>query len=124
MPNLRELAESHLAITLEGDFGLPVNLIGPDGIRYNDLIGQVIFDIRRLNPETGEEMTVSTPVVTLRRSSLSRIPKAGEKWIVEIPETPSTTADKKQYIISPTRAPEGGASIGFIRLYLQDVEQS
>jgi hypothetical protein len=122
--NLRELAEKDLGRTLEGDWSLPVNLIDPDGVRYNGLRGQVLFDIVRVNPETGEEVTVPTPVVSLRRSSLVRIPLPGENWIVETPGAPSETAPMVQRVISPTRPPEGGASIGFIRIYLQDVEQS
>lgn len=122
--NLRERVERDLAITLEGQWSLPVNLIGPDGIRIDGLRGQVLYDIVRLNPDTGEDVVVNTPVVTLRRSTLARIPLAGENWLVEIPETPSETATMRQYVISPTRPPEGGASIGFIRIYLQQVEQS
>jgi hypothetical protein len=99
-------------------------LIDPDGARYDGLRGQVLFDIVRVNPETGEEVTVQTPVVTLRRSTLARIPAPGENWIVEIPATPSEAAAKVQHVLSPTRPPEGGASIGFIRLYLQAVEQA
>ena len=122
--NLRELAEKDLGASLEGEWSLPVNLVDPDGVRYDGLRGQILFDIVRVNPETGEEVTVKTPVVSLRRSSLARVPEPGENWIVEIPETPSELADKIQHVLSPTRPPEGGGSIGFIRLYLQLVEQS
>lgn len=122
--NLRELSEKDLGRSLEGEWSLPVNLIDPDGARYDGLRGQVLFDIVRVNPETGEEVTVQTPVVTLRRSTLARIPAPGENWIVEIPATPSEAAAKVQHVLSPTRPPEGGASIGFIRLYLQAVEQA
>lgn len=121
--NLRVIAEQDLAVTLEGDWGLPVNLVDPDGVRYDDLQGQVLFDITRIDPATGESMAVDTPVVTLRRSSLQRIPVQGERWMVEIPDKPDPDAPKVQYFISPTRALEGGASIGFIRLYLQKAIQ-
>lgn len=122
--NLRELAEKDLGRTLEGEWSLPVNLVDPDGVRYDGLLGQVLFDIVRVNPETGEEVTVQTPAVILRRSSLARVPAAGENWIVEIPNAPSVSAPKIQHVLSHTRPPEGGASIGFIRLYLQAVEQA
>lgn len=121
---LRERVERDLAVTLEGKWSLPVNLIDPEGTRTDGLRGQILYDIVRMNPETGEMTTVSTPVVSLRRSSLSRIPAPGETWLVEIPETPSETAPMIQFVISPVRPPEGGASIGFIRLYLQELEQS
>ena len=128
--NLRERAEADLFVSLEGAFGLPVELIAPDGtsitLSENDgetLVGQVLYDTVRINPETGEDVVVNNPVVTLRRSSLSRIPVAGEKWVVKIPTTPSVAADKSLFVIDPTRPPESGASIGFIKLYLRKAQQ-
>ena len=128
MTNLPELEESDLELTLENDWGLPVELTSPAGIK-DTVLGQVLFDFLKINPETGEPMTVSDPVVVLRRSSLlsaafAAVPQPGENWFVRIPTSPSETATKADYIISPTRAPEGGASIGFIRIYLQKAEQS
>jgi hypothetical protein len=129
--NLREQIESDLSRTLEKEYGLPVVLIDPDGntieVSQNDgqpLVGQVLYDTVRINPDTGEEMIVNNPIVSLRRSSLSRVPQAGENWIVKIPTDPSTTAAKEDFIISSTRPPEGGRSIGFIRLYLQRAKQT
>ena len=122
--NLREQAESDLSFTLEGAFGLPVTLIAPDGSIQDDLVGQVLYDTVRINPETGEEMVVNNPVVVLRRSSLDRIPLPGEKWIVKIPVDPSITATLEDFMIDETRPPEGGRSIGFIRLYLRRAQQS
>lgn len=131
MVNLREQVESDLSFTLEREWKLPVVLIDPDGntidTSLNDgetLGGQILYDTVRINPTTGEEMVVNNPIVSLRRSSLSRVPLPGEKWVVKIPTTPSTTAPKEDFVLSPTRPPEGGRSIGFIRLYLQRVEQS
>jgi len=121
--NLREQIEADLAESLENpdDYGLPVILISPDG-EVQDLNGQVLYDTKRVDPETGLDMIISTPVVTLRRSSLTRIPLAGEKWAVRIPETPSSTATKTTHAIE--RAPEEGKSIGFIRLYLKKAVQT
>jgi len=128
--NLRETAEKDLATTLEGEWSLPVRLCSPDGVWYDRtsdnrlLVGQVLYDIVRLDPDSGDKVTVSVPVVTLRRSTLTRLPEPGENWIVEIPESPYPLAPKVQYVLSPTRPPEGGRSLGFIRLYLQQVEQA
>lgn len=132
MANLRALIETDLKMTLEGDFSSRVNMIGPDGTRYEstvdgrDLVGQVLYNTVREGESFGTigKIVLDTPVVTLRRSSLTRIPAAGEKWIIEIPESPIANAPFVQYTFSPTRPPEGGAAIGFIRLYLQAVEQS
>ena len=150
MPDLRALAERDLGVTLKGDWSTPVGLIGPDGVRQSTT-GQVLYDMVRFNPENGERVVVKNPVVTLRRSSLSPIPIAGESWIIEIPvdlaimndsftrqfddqsgnldsyggiDTVTATYDATaKYTLSPSRPPEGGASIGFIRLYLQALEQ-
>lgn len=131
MTNLREIAESHLATSIEKEWGLPVKLVSPDGVIIEtsvhtgeDLKGQVLYDTVRINPDTGEEMVVGNPVVVLRRSSLSRVPESGEKWIVKIPTSPSESATLEDFIIDPSRPPEGGRSIGFIRLYLRRAVQS
>jgi len=128
--NLRVQAERDLSVTLEDPdgFGLPIVLIDPDGIVYEksandpdqDLSGQIIYDTRVVNPETGLEMIVHKPVITLRRSSLSRIPVGGERWMARIPETPDPTAAKVLHTIE--QAPEDGKAIGFIRLYLTRAE--
>jgi len=130
MTNLRELAESDLLDTLEGDWGLPVELVSPDGVEYKtsandptkDLVGQILYDTIVQNPDTGSEMVLHKPVVTLRRTSLARIPVSGELWWVRIPLTPSYTAQKVGFLLE--QATEDGGSIGFIRLYLQAAEQS
>jgi len=104
-----------------------VNLISPEGVRTDGIRGQILYDITRMDPETGETIVVGTPVVSLRRTTLearARIPAAGENWFVEIPVRPDELAPKQQMVLSPVRPPEGGRSVGFIRLYLQQVEQS
>lgn len=129
--NLREKAEADLQVSLEGAWGLPVVLIDPAGNRIDTsentgdpLTGQVLFDTVRVNPDTGDNMVIGNPVVTLRRSSLSRIPAPGERWLVKIPASSSTTAALDDFIIDSSRAPEGGKSIGFIRLYLRRAKQT
>lgn len=130
--NLREKAEQDLGKTLEGEFFLPVVLTDPDGVQHDTnqntgdpLGGQILYDIVRENPDsiTGERLVINKPVVTLRRSSLARVPLAGEKWLVRIPVDPSTTATLADFMIDQSRPPEGGRSIGFIRLYLMRAVQ-
>jgi hypothetical protein len=128
--NLRELVEHDLSDTLEGDWGLPVELVDPNGVLYTksandptlDLVGQILYDTTVQNPDTGAEIVVHKPVVTLRRSSLIRVPLSGELWWVRIPLTPSYSATKVGFLLE--QATEDGGSIGFIRLYLQAAEQS
>jgi hypothetical protein len=124
MPNLRELCESDLAVTLEGDFGLPVELIDPDGVKYTGIEGQILYDTVTVNPDTGEPMVVNDPIVTVRRSTLVRVPLPGEIWMVRIPTIPSRTAPLEDFLLSPSKPPSAGGSIGFIQLFLRRAVQS
>jgi hypothetical protein len=131
--DLRAIIEADTYETLEGDFGLPVELLNPtDGIRQTnsvnnpteELMGQIFYETMNMRPETGLDIVVHKPWVSLRRSSLERVPSAEDydDWIVRIPIRPSRTATKVSHRIH--RPPEGGESIGFIRLYLEKIEQS
>jgi hypothetical protein len=127
---LREKIESDLAVTLEGHFKLPVVLIDPDGVKYDksandpelDLVGQILYDTRVEDPETGGEIIVHKPVVTLRRTSLTRVPQPLEKWVVQIPIRPFYDDPKVSFVLE--RPSEEGGAIGFIRLYLTRAEQA
>lgn len=128
--NLRETIESDLLESLESDYWLPVVLIAPDGVIYDksnndptkDLGGQVLYDSTVTDLESGMDLIVHKPVVTLRLSSLERVPLDGEKWAVKIPISPSTTADLKTFLMERPTEPQN--SIGFIRLYLMEMDQS
>jgi hypothetical protein len=120
-----------LGKSLEGDFGLPVELITPDAVIINTrqsdltpLVGQVLYNSKDVDVDTGLPIVVNNPVVTLRRSSLSRVPVAGENWVVKIPKNPSETDTLIDFGLDPSRPPEGGQSMGFIKLYLRLIEQS
>ena len=110
-----------LEFSLEGEWGLPVELVSPAGFEYTGLTGQVLYDTVREDPATGAQYVDHNPVVTLRVSSLDRVPVSGESWAVRIPTTPSTTDSLVTYYLE--RASEDGRSIGFIRLYLTLPEQ-
>jgi hypothetical protein len=127
---IRADIEEDLAETLEDsdDYGLPVVLIGPDGVVYDtsendddDLYGQVLYD-HISQDEDGNQIIDNRPVVTLRISSLARVPQNGEVWAVKIPVSPLADAELQTFVME--RAVEGGASIGFVRLYLRKAEQS
>jgi hypothetical protein len=127
--NLRKRAEEDLKYTLEGDFGLPIILVDPDGttitenIEGTTLKGQILYSTTRIDPETGEPIIVNNPVVSLRRASLARVPESGENWLVRIPKDPTDGATIFDFVIDPTRSTEGGRDVGFIRLYLRKAEQ-
>lgn len=136
MINLRERAERDLLHSLEKEFGLPVIITSPDGVKQefsensanplspDILSGQILYSYVAVNPDTGEEVIVNNPVVSLRRSSLVRVPVAGETWVFEIPVTPSVAATKVPFIMDATRSPENDDSIGYIRYFLTKAEQS
>ncbi len=131
MGETRELIEQDLGETLEADFGLPVILTSPDGDVQTksandpdqDLQAQVHFDSLVLDPNTGLDMVVDKPVISLRRTSLTIIPvlEDGQNWMVEIPDLPKESSAKSTF--RAARVPEHGRSIGFIRLYLEKIEQ-
>jgi hypothetical protein len=132
MENLRAQIESDLHESLEGEWKMPVELTSPDGQvqRYSLnnssqlLGGQVLYYSRREDPETGESIIINEPVVTLRISSLIRVPRAGENWYIKMPISPIEGALKERFVFTPTRSPEHGTDIGFIRIYPQRVEES
>ena len=121
--NIRELAESDLSATLEGEFGLPVILTDPAGVQQT-VEGQILYDTVTLDPETGNPVIDDNPIVTLRRASLNPIPQDGEKWFIEIPVTPSRSAATESFVFTPDKSINTGGSIGYIKLYLQKIEQT
>lgn len=122
--SLREIAELDLAQTLEGEFGLPVILTDPTTGSQQTVEGQILYDTVTLDPETGNPVIDNVPIVTLRRSSLNPVPQDGEKWYVQIPVTPSRTAATESFVCTPDKAVNTGGSIGYIKLYLQKIEQT
>jgi len=131
--NLRVQANKDLERSMESenDWGLPVVLIDPDGntiVTKKDstdrLSGQVLLNTVEYNPDTGEDIVVNDPVVTLRMASLTRIPENGETWVVKIPQTPDPDADLVSYLLSPDKAMKFNRSFGFVRMYLQNLDQS
>jgi hypothetical protein len=128
--------EQDLGMILENStsgFGLPVILISPDGetqeFSANDpetprtipLTGRVSYAWYREDPDGGMPMRVENPIVTLRKSSLDRVPLAGEKWTVSIPEKPDPAAPKKTFFME--FAPRAGDSFQWIQLPLTELAQ-
>ena len=113
-----------LPTTLEGDWSLPVEIISPGGIKQKNLTGQVLFNRVEVEMETSnleQPQIVSKPVVTLRISSLNRVPQPKERWIVRCPREPRRDAPLQSYLAH--RAPTGGDSIGFITLHCDRIVQ-
>ena len=130
MENLRAQIERDLGESIEGEWKMPVELTSPDGQvqRYSlnnpsELLGgQVLYFSKQMNPETGEMIVVDQPSVSLRISSLIRVPAAGENWFIRMPTYPPVGAPMRSFVFTPTHAPEHGTDIGFIRIYPQRPE--
>jgi hypothetical protein len=123
MVNLREIAESDLAKTLEGDFGQTTYLTAPDGSTF-EAKGRIDYNTQDFDPDTGAPILVQASSVTYRKSTLAQVPAAGENWFIKIPESPVAGASLLNRAMSKTRAPANGDSIGFIRIFLQEADQS
>lgn len=131
MTNLRERAERDLGVTLEDpkQWGLPVELTGPDGTIYKTsanspdplnplpLYGQVLRSTTRESLDGAGFIVTNKPAVILRTSSLFRVPESDEKWFIKFPTEPSLTAELQDYVLSADRAPEVNTSIGITLLY-------
>lgn len=83
---------------------------------------QALSDITQFTPDSGEDMVVDTSVVVFARDSLSRVPRPGESCFLQIQFEPG--GDLISKVMTDVRAPEGGASVGFINIFMQDVKQA
>lgn len=133
--DLRSLAESDLATTLEGDFGMQIILTSPaDVIAHSSnyasatLRGQVLYDSVVENPETGGQVIINKPVISVRRSSLSVLPSDVpsdtnyyKNWFVHIPKSVTDSTLEHYKIETP---PQQGKSIGFMVMFLTRISQS
>jgi hypothetical protein len=122
MVDLRAAMESFLGVSLEGDFSLPVEITTPDGA-VQTVRGQVLYDRTGEDPQTGETVYVTEPVVVVRRSSLDPLPTPGQRLVVRIPATPEEDGELETYFCFD-QSFRGGRSLGMLRLYLTKTEQS
>jgi len=122
MVDLRAAMESFLEVSLEGDFSLPVEITTSDGVTQT-LRAQVLYDRTGEDPQTGETVYVTEPVVVVRRSSLDPVPSPGDKLVIRIPETPNESANKTTYFCYD-QSFQGGRSLGMVRFYLTSTEQT
>jgi len=113
---------------IDKDWGEPVILIGPDGHKQTQtaddetksLKGILSRESVNIDPGTGFEAVVPEPVLILRLGSLTRVPKASEKWSVQAPPTPGSETLQSYTLSGP---PEEGSTIGYINLPLRKVVQ-
>lgn len=132
MENLRAQIESDLHDSIEGEFGIPIQLTNPDGdtqiySKNNPeelLKAQVLYTSRSVDPVTGETIIINQPCVSIRVSSLDRVPADNEKWFIKMPVSPDEGAELLNFIFTTTKTREHGFDIGFIKIYPQRIENS
>lgn len=132
MINLREQTELDLYESMEREWKMPVEIIFADGKKQTHSLnnpsellgGQVLYFSRSENPVTGEPIVVNTPVISLRISSLIKIPEPGEKCFIRCPISPKKDAPWVSFVFTTDKAPEDGTDIGFIRIYPQKIDES
>ena len=122
--SVRQLAERDLAVTLTGDdYGVPVKIIGPDGLDYStDTLGQpvrgrLVYDHAEVN-ELGLTVVIENPCLTLRVSTLRRVPVAGERWEFKVPLAITDFTGLVSLFLDNDRPPVGGRSLGIRRYNL------
>jgi hypothetical protein len=118
--DLRSIAERDLANPMR-DWGTSIVLCDPDGV-VHEVVGQVFANSVRLNPDNGSEVVVYDPRIILRYSTLDRAPISGEVWHVKTSLAPGRPI--QNFSIDPSRPIEGGHTIGYLKIYLREVEQS
>ena len=104
------------------EFGLSVELTGPDGVEQTGLVGFVVYAKTRVD-EQGMETVVRNPVVTLSKRDLTTIPLETDtpRWAYRIPDSPGSIT-LTQYLVE--RVFTGGDSFDFIQLHLTKMRQS
>lgn len=129
--NIREhIATKGLKRMIEGNYGLPVELIPPTGVDITEnedgdtLKGQILYDREGVDLETGGMIVIGGTTVTLRKTALSRVPVAGETWGIRIPVNPADPDTLSVFLINTDEAPTDGQSAGFIVLKLKEAEEA
>jgi len=124
MISIPALSEKDLGETIEGEFGMPVTLISPDGTEINQTVDEKPLKgfVRRSYTDTreksGDKIIVNAPAVKLRITSLPELPKTGEKWLVGIPESPLNGAGIEYYGLDPKKPVEVNRNTGTVKLFL------
>lgn len=125
---LREIQETAEEVISE-EFGSRVTLLDENGVTYDksaltpqeDLKGMIFNESTEYDINTGVEVISDRPVVSLAIRHLTRVPEAGEKWMVSVQLSPFSE-DMTSFMLSGP--PKNAKTIGFINLRLQKLSQN
>lgn len=124
MGNLRVEAEADLGEILETEFGQTIKFTDPDG-NYFEVQGRFDEYPQRENPDTGAGFViVAIASVSVRASSMARIPKPAENWFIQAQRIPTETAPFESFMMTPDQAPEDATRLGWQTIFLQKAEQT
>lgn len=131
MSNLLQFLSTASKQVNESLFGVHFRAVGPDGIWKNiDAESgeplktmQIIYNSVDEDVQTGAEVIVRTPNVTISNRCLNPFPSPGEHWVFEVPENPMPGASMKQYAMSRDREYREDV-LGVTTIYLIEMAQS
>jgi hypothetical protein len=124
MISVPALSEADLGDTIEGECGVRISLISPDGTTIDQSVnggalkGFVRHSYTDTREKSGDKVIVNAPVVKLRLTSLAQIPATGEKWRIGIPESPLAGAGIEWYDLDPKKPVEVSRGSGTVKMFL------
>ena len=129
--NIRERIATDFGDLVADRLFFPVELKDPEGVEYKTnarsggiLKGEILYDKDAIDPETGDLIVVEETFISIFKEHLARIPKAGERWVIKFPLNPAAQTVLSTFYLGSGRAPTNGSSIGFIKLFPHDLDQS
>ena len=130
MSNNRDIQQEDLE-AVRDDWWIPVALIAPDKTRYgtalgttNPLLGDVRKESKEMDPETGGVISVKKLSITIRIKDLERVPQENEKWFIEYPDSLLSSGTAVKAAFNSENVSEGGESLGWIKIYPQELESA
>jgi hypothetical protein len=133
LTSIPALSEKDLGDTIEGEFGVLVTLMNPDGVKIDQTVDgrplkgfvrRSYKDTRDIGRGDKDTVTVNAPVVKLRITSLPELPVTGAAWLIGIPETPLNGAEFEWYSLDPKKPVETSSGTGTVKLYLAKMQGS
>jgi hypothetical protein len=125
--NNRDLQRRDLEV-IENDWWIPIRLTAPDKVVYDtaaDTNGTLKGDARaesKAFDSEGNLILARNVTITIREAALTRIPKEGEDWFVEYPSNFLDSGTFVKVALSGNNVAVGGDTMGYIKLYPQDLE--
>ena len=126
--NLRNQLQSDLKY-IRNDWWIPIKLIAPDKTVYefakgttDILLGDVRKESKEFDPDIGGLIVVKKLSITIRLLDLERIPIENEQWFIQYPENLLDDGTMITGAFNHDNVSVGGETMGWIKIYPQEVE--